>query len=65
MSMTILIQIRNLIASLLGYLGLSAALTTALANVSLVAIVFGLVIASPSVAVIAAVAVLVLLGLRR
>jgi hypothetical protein len=41
MSMTILIQIRNLIASLLGYLGLSAALTTALANVSLVAIAFG------------------------
>ena len=65
MSMTILIQIRNLIASLLGYLGLSAALTTALANVSLVAIAFGLVIASPSVAVIAAVAVLVLMGLRR
>ena len=65
MSMTILIQIRNLIASLLGYVGLSATLTTALANVSLVAIAFGLVIASPSVAVITAVAVLVLLGLRR
>ena len=63
--MTILIQIRNLIASLLGSLGLSVAVTTALANVSLVAIAFGLVLASPSVAVIAAVTVLVLLGLRR
>ena len=63
--MTILIQIRNLIASLLGSLGLSVAVTTALANVSLVAIAFGLVLASPSVAVVTAVVILVLWGLRR
>jgi hypothetical protein len=57
--MNIIVYIHNLIVSLLSSLGLSERITIALANLSLVAIASGVVIAFPRLALLA---VLLLMG---
>lgn len=62
--MTLIVYIRDLIISLLNNLGFSVALTNLLANISLTAIAFGLLIAFPHV-VLAVIGILLLLTLKR
>jgi hypothetical protein len=63
--MTIIIYLRDLIVSLLSNLGLSTGLTVQLADVSLLAIAIGLLIAIPEAVVITAIVFLALAAIKR
>jgi hypothetical protein len=63
--MNIIIYLRDLIVSLLSNLGLSQSMTGGLANVSLVAIGLGLLIAFPEVVMIATLVLLAILVIKH
>jgi hypothetical protein len=63
--MNIIIYLRDLIVSLLSNLGLSQSMTGGLANVSLVAIGLGLLIAFPEVVMIAVLMLLAILVIKH
>ena len=63
--MNIIKFLRDLIVSLLSTLGLSRSITGGLADVSLVAIGLGLLIAFPEVVVVATVVLLAILAIKQ
>ena len=63
--MNIIIYLRDLIVSLLSNLGLSQSMTGGLADVSLVAIGLGMLIAFPEVVIIATLVLLAILVIKH